>query len=97
MNNRNSTRRLIIFTGAGISAESGVPTFRTGPDGLWHNHRIEDVCNINTFEQNYDLVHEFYNARRTARRRRAQPCPPGHRRTAAEVWRPCSPDDHQCG
>lgn len=66
MNNRNSTRRLIIFTGAGISAESGVPTFRTGPDGLWHNHRIEDVCNIDTFEQNYDLVHEFYNARRTA-------------------------------
>lgn len=59
-------RRLIIFTGAGISAESGVPTFRTGPDGLWHNHRIEDVCNIDTFEQNYDLVHEFYNARRTA-------------------------------
>ncbi|MBV0933341.1 SIR2 family NAD-dependent protein deacylase [Marinobacterium weihaiense] len=59
-------KRLIIFTGAGISAESGVPTFRTGPDGLWHNHRIEDVCNIDTFEQNYDLVHEFYNARRTA-------------------------------
>jgi NAD-dependent deacetylase len=60
------SKRLIIFTGAGVSAESGVPTFRTGPDGLWHNHRIEDVCHIDTFEQNYDLVHEFYNARRTA-------------------------------
>lgn len=60
------SKRLIIFTGAGISAESGVPTFRTGPDGLWHNHRIEDVCHIDTFEQNYELVHEFYNERRTA-------------------------------
>ena len=60
------SKRLIIFTGAGVSAESGVPTFRTGPDGLWHNHRIEDVCHIDTFEQNYDLVHAFYNARRTA-------------------------------
>ncbi|PSL12220.1 NAD-dependent deacetylase [Marinobacterium halophilum] len=59
-------KRLIIFTGAGISAESGVPTFRTGPDGLWHNHRIEDVCHIDTFEQNYDLVHAFYNARRVS-------------------------------
>ncbi len=59
-------RRLIIFTGAGISAESGVPTFRTGPDGLWHNHRIEDVCHIDTFERNYDLVHQFYNDRRIA-------------------------------
>jgi NAD-dependent deacetylase len=62
----NMSKRLIIFTGAGVSAESGVPTFRTGPDGLWHNHRIEDVCHIDTFEQNYDLVHAFYNARRTA-------------------------------
>lgn len=59
-------RRLIIFTGAGISAESGLPTFRTGPRGLWHNHRIEQVCQIDTFEQNYDLVHRFYNERRTA-------------------------------
>ncbi|MBP0047277.1 hypothetical protein H9C73_00890 [Marinobacterium sp. AK62] len=61
-------KRLIIFTGAGVSAESGVPTFRTGPDGLWHNHRIDEVCNIDTFEQNYALVHAFYNARRTALR-----------------------------
>lgn len=59
-------RRLIIFTGAGTSAESGVPTFRTGPNGLWHNHRIEDVCHIDTFEQNYELVHQFYNDRRTS-------------------------------
>lgn len=60
------TRRLSIFTGAGISAESGVPTFRSGPDALWENHRVEDVCHIDTFERNYELVHRFYNARRTA-------------------------------
>lgn len=59
-------RRVIFFTGAGISAESGVPTFRTGQGALWENHRIEDVCQIDTFERNYDLVHRFYNQRRQA-------------------------------
>jgi NAD-dependent deacetylase len=59
-------RRVIFFTGAGISAESGVPTFRTGAGALWENHRIEDVCHIDTFERNYALVHQFYNQRRTA-------------------------------
>lgn len=59
-------KRLSVFTGAGISAESGVPTFRTGPGALWENHRVEDVCHIETFERNYELVHRFYNARRTA-------------------------------
>jgi len=57
-------KRVIFFTGAGISAESGVPTFRTGAGALWENHRIEDVCHIDTFEQNYALVHQFYNQRR---------------------------------
>ncbi|WP_432696967.1 SIR2 family NAD-dependent protein deacylase [Marinobacterium sp. YM272] len=59
-------RRVIFFTGAGISAESGVPTFRTGSDAVWENHSINDVCNIDTFERNYALVHQFYNQRRTA-------------------------------
>lgn len=59
-------RRVIFFTGAGISAESGVPTFRTGQGALWENHRIEDVCQIDTFERNYELVHQFYNQRRQA-------------------------------
>ncbi|MBS99182.1 MAG: hypothetical protein CMI01_10955 [Oceanospirillaceae bacterium] len=59
-------KRVIFFTGAGVSAESGVPTFRTGSDAVWENHRIQDVCHIDTFEQNYDLVHQFYNQRRTA-------------------------------
>ncbi len=57
-------KRVIFFTGAGISAESGVPTFRTGQGALWENHRIEDVCHIDTFEHNYELVHQFYNQRR---------------------------------
>jgi short-subunit dehydrogenase len=58
--------RHVATLGAGISAESGVPTFRTGPDALWENHRVEDVCNIDTFDNNYALVHRFYNMRRAA-------------------------------
>jgi len=52
--------RIVIFTGSGISAESGLATFR-GDDGLWNNHAIDDVCNENTWRQNYGLVHDFYN------------------------------------
>jgi NAD-dependent deacetylase len=55
--------RLIIFTGAGISAASGIATFR-GTDGLWENHKIEDVCDAWSWFKNRDLVHAFYNARR---------------------------------
>lgn len=55
--------KIVIFTGAGISAESGVPTFRDS-GGLWNQYDINDVCNFNTWEKNYDLVHEFYNKRR---------------------------------
>ena len=57
------TKKIIIFSGAGISAESGIQTFRDS-DGLWENHKIEDVCNQYTWLQNYDLVHKFYNQRR---------------------------------
>ena len=57
--------RIVILTGAGISAESGVPTFR-GPDGLWEGHRLEDVATPEAFERNPDLVQRFYNARRAA-------------------------------
>lgn len=54
---------IVILTGAGISAESGIQTFRAS-DGLWHNHRIEDVASPEGFARNPALVHEFYNARR---------------------------------
>ena len=56
--------KLTILTGAGLSAESGVATFRSA-NGLWENHRIEEVCHISTWKQNFEKVHAFYNARRT--------------------------------
>jgi NAD-dependent deacetylase len=56
--------KIIIFTGAGISAESGISTFRDS-DGLWENHKIEDVCSEDSWQDNFELVHNFYNDRRT--------------------------------
>ena len=57
------TDRLVILTGAGISAESGLGTFRD-EGGLWAQHRIEDVATPQAFARNPTLVHGFYNARR---------------------------------
>lgn len=54
---------IVILTGAGISAESGIRTFRAA-DGLWEDHRVEDVATPEAFEVNPDLVHKFYNERR---------------------------------
>jgi NAD-dependent deacetylase len=54
---------IVILTGAGISAESGLATFR-GPDGLWEGHRVEDVATPEAFARDPDLVHAFYDARR---------------------------------
>jgi len=51
------------LTGAGISAESGVPTFR-GKDGLWKDHKIEDIATYSSFEKDPDLFWDFYNFRR---------------------------------
>ena len=56
-------RNIVILTGAGVSAESGVATFR-GPDGLWEGHRVEDVATPEGFNRDPALVHAFYNARR---------------------------------
>jgi NAD-dependent deacetylase len=56
-------RNLVVLTGAGISADSGVPTFRAA-DGLWKGHRIEDVATPEAFARNPALVHAFYDARR---------------------------------
>lgn len=56
-------RRIVVLTGAGISAESGIQTFRAS-DGLWENHRIEDVATPEGFAANPIAVHQFYNDRR---------------------------------
>jgi NAD-dependent deacetylase len=56
-------RNIVILTGAGVSAESGVATFR-GPDGLWEGHRVEDVATPEAFRRDPALVHAFYDARR---------------------------------
>lgn len=58
-----SNFNIVILTGAGISAESGVPTFRAA-DGLWCGHRVEDVATPEAFARNPALVHQFYNERR---------------------------------
>ena len=55
--------RLVILTGAGISAESGLRTFRAA-DGLWENHRVEEVATPGAFHRNPALVYRFYNERR---------------------------------
>ncbi|MCH7815521.1 MAG: NAD-dependent protein deacylase [Proteobacteria bacterium] len=60
---QSSPRSLVILTGAGISAESGINTFR-GADGLWENHPVEEVATPEGFERNPQLVYEFYNQRR---------------------------------
>ncbi len=67
------TDRVFVLTGAGISAESGLPTFRAS-DGLWAGHRIEDVCTPEALEENPALVWEFYSMRR-ADGMKAQPNP----------------------
>lgn len=54
---------IVVLTGAGISAESGLATFRAS-DGLWENHRIEDVATPEGFRRNPERVHRFYNERR---------------------------------
>ncbi|KIC23170.1 MULTISPECIES: NAD-dependent deacylase [unclassified Leisingera] len=71
--------KIVILTGAGISAESGLGTFRD-EGGLWAQHRIEDVATPEGFARNPDLVHGFYNARR---RQAAEAAPnPGHQALA---------------
>ncbi|MGB0099056.1 MAG: Sir2 family NAD-dependent protein deacetylase, partial [Nocardioides sp.] len=57
--------KVVVLTGAGISAESGVPTFRDA-DGLWEGHRVEDVATPEAFELQPSVVHRFYDERRAA-------------------------------
>lgn len=58
-------QNIVILTGAGISAESGLATFR-GPDGLWEGHRVEDVCTPEALARDRATVLRFYDARRAA-------------------------------
>ena len=69
MHIHRSIRHVVVLTGAGVSHESGIPTFR-GADGLWEGHRVEDVASPEGFARDPDLVWEFYNQRR---RRLLQP------------------------
>lgn len=56
-------KKLVILSGAGISAESGIKTFRDS-DGLWENYNVMDVATVEGWERDPDLVTDFYNARR---------------------------------
>jgi NAD-dependent deacetylase len=73
-------QRVAVLTGAGVSAESGVPTFR-GAGGLWEGHRVEEVATPEAFERDPELVWRFYNLRRASLRAVAPN--PGHHALAA--------------
>ena len=74
--------RVAVLTGAGVSAESGVPTFRDA-GGLWEGHRVEDVATPSAFARNPEVVWRFYNARRAALRT-VRPNPGHHALVALE-------------
>jgi NAD-dependent deacetylase len=61
-------QNIVVLTGAGVSAESGLATFR-GPGGLWEGHRVEDVCTPEALARDPELVHRFYDERRAALQR----------------------------
>jgi len=61
--NSDAIGSIVILTGAGISAESGLATFR-GPDGLWEGHRVQDVCTPEALARDPLMVHCFYDERR---------------------------------
>ena len=63
--NVRDIHNIVVLTGAGISAESGLATFR-GPGGLWEGHRVEDVCTPEALTADPELVHRFYDDRRAA-------------------------------
>ncbi len=79
--NRMAPRNLVILTGSGVSAESGVPTFRAA-DGLWMGHRVEDVATPQAFARDPALVQDFYNRRR---RQLAEVRPNAAHRALAEL------------
>lgn len=54
-------KKLVVLTGAGISAESGIPTFRNAVDALWEEYSLEDVCTAGCLKKDPEMVHNFYN------------------------------------
>src|SRR5690242_21957663 len=62
---KRGPKRIVVLTGAGVSAESGMGTFRD-KDGIWTRHSLEDVATPEGFARNPRLVHDFYNKRRQA-------------------------------
>jgi len=59
-------KKIAVFTGAGISQESGIPTFRDVKDGLWYNYKIDEVATIEAWKKTPEKVLAFYNDRRKA-------------------------------
>lgn len=57
-------KKLLIFTGAGVSKESGIETFRDSKESLWNNHKIEDVATLTGWQKDKETVLNFYNERR---------------------------------
>jgi NAD-dependent SIR2 family protein deacetylase len=62
-NDISKMKNVVVLTGAGMSAESGIATFRDA-DGTWENHRIEEVATPEAWRKNKSLVLDFYNQRR---------------------------------
>lgn len=65
MSAQQTYQKIVILTGAGVSADSGISTFRDA-EGIWQKYDFKDVATPDGFRANPDLVHEFYNARRTS-------------------------------
>lgn len=58
-------KKIVVLTGAGVSKESGIETFRDSKESLWNNYKIEDVATIDAWRKNRELVLDFYNQRRS--------------------------------
>ncbi|MDR3423639.1 MAG: NAD-dependent deacylase [Alphaproteobacteria bacterium] len=80
--------RIVVLTGAGISAESGIPVFR-GADGLWQGHRVEDVATAEAVAFNRPVVNDFFNKRR----REVEKVAPNSAHRALVEWEQACGDD----
>jgi NAD-dependent deacetylase len=58
-------KKIVVLTGAGVSKESGIQTFRDSSESLWNNYKIEDVATIDAWKKNREFVLDFYNQRRS--------------------------------